>query len=86
MATSFKHFNDVMDRRVASMQLFVLYFFLGLVQVCEIEISHMGKNSRNPGLVFENIKALIDRLNNKYNQMDIAHILLTISKIRCQRK
>ena len=30
------------------MRLFVLYLSLGLVQVCEIEISHMGKKKRKP--------------------------------------
>ena len=36
------------------MRLFVLYLFLGLIWVCEIEISHMGKNNGNPVLVREN--------------------------------
>ena len=35
------------------MMMFV--FSLGLVRVCEIEISHMGKNNGNPDLVCENI-------------------------------
>ena len=46
MVTSFYHYNDVRDRRATSVQLFVLYFSLGLVRVCEIEIYHMGKNNR----------------------------------------
>ena len=31
------------------------YLSLGLVQVCEIEISQIGKNNGNPDLVCENI-------------------------------
>ena len=50
---SFQHYNDVTDRCAASMRLFVFYLCLGLVQVCEIEISHMGKNNGNPDLVCE---------------------------------
>ena len=36
--------------------LAVLLFFnlLGLVQVCQIELSHMGKDNGNPDLVCEN--------------------------------
>ena len=30
------------------------YLSLGLVWVCELEISHMGKNNGNPDLVCEN--------------------------------
>ena len=33
------------------MLLFVFYLSLGLVWVCEIEISHMGKNNGNSDLV-----------------------------------
>ena len=43
MVTSFYHYNDITDRCAASMWLLVFYLSLGLVQVCEIEISHMGK-------------------------------------------
>ena len=32
---------------------FFFYLFLGLVWVCEIEISRMGKNNGNPDLVCE---------------------------------
>ena len=36
------------------MLLFFFYLSHGLVQVCEIEeLSHMGKNNRNPDLVCE---------------------------------
>ena len=35
------------------MRLFVFYLSLGLVRVCEIEISHMGKNNGNPDLACE---------------------------------
>ena len=34
-------------------RLFVFYLSLGLVQVCDIELSHMGKNNENPYLVCE---------------------------------
>ena len=33
--------------------LFDFYYFHELVGVCEIEISHMCKNSGNPDLVFK---------------------------------
>ena len=49
MVASFYHCNDVMDRRVAEVRLFIFYLSLGLVRVCEIELSHMG----NPDLVCE---------------------------------
>ena len=58
MVTSFKHYNDVTDRRVASVRLFVFYLSLGLVWVCEIEISHMGKNNGNLDLVCEKILSI----------------------------
>ena len=32
----------------------LFYLSLGPVRVCEIEISHMGKNNGNPDLVCEN--------------------------------
>ena len=38
------------------MRMFVFYLSLGLVWVCEIEISHMGKNNGNPDLVCENTR------------------------------
>ena len=63
MVTSFKHYNDVMDRRAACVRMtcgysffflfFFFYLFLWLVRVCEIEFSHMGKNSGNSDLVCE---------------------------------
>ena len=34
------------------------YLTQGLVRLCEIEISHIGKNNKNPNLVWENICAL----------------------------
>ena len=58
MVTSFKHYNDVTDQPVASVQLFVFYLALWLVWVCEIEISHMGKNNGNPDLVHEKMQCL----------------------------
>ena len=57
MVTSFLHFNDVTDRHVASVRLFDFYLSLGLVWVCEIEKSHMGKNNENPDLVCEKINS-----------------------------
>ena len=36
---------------------FFIYFSLGLVRVCEIEITYMVKNNRNPDLVCENISS-----------------------------
>ena len=42
------------DQRVADVQLLVFYLSHGLIQVCEIELSHMGKNNGNPNLVCEN--------------------------------
>ena len=50
MVTSFKHYNDVRDRRVA-----VFYLSHGPVWVYEIEMCHMGKNNGNPNLVCENV-------------------------------
>ena len=40
-------------QRVDYVRLFVFYLSLGLVRVCEIELSHMGKNSGNLDLVCE---------------------------------
>ena len=48
---SFKHYNDDTDQCVASVQLFLFFVSLGLALVCEIEISHMGKNNRNRDLL-----------------------------------
>ena len=53
IVTSFYHYNDVTDRRAASVRLFVFLIFLGLVGVCGLEISHMGKNNGNTDLVCE---------------------------------
>ena len=39
MVTSFLHYNDVTDGRAASVRLFVFYHSLGLVRLCEIDIS-----------------------------------------------
>ena len=38
---------------MASVRLFVFYLSHGLVWVCEIELSYMGKNKGNPDLVTE---------------------------------
>ena len=35
------------------MRLFIFYLFLGLLQVCKIELSHMGKSNKKPDLVCE---------------------------------
>ena len=56
MVTSYLY-NDVTDRRAASVRLFVFYLSLGLVWVCEIETSHMGENNRNPDLVCEKVSS-----------------------------
>ena len=55
MVTSFYHYNDVTDRRAASVRLFVFYLFLGLVWVCEINRIHhwcSEKNSARDEVVF----------------------------------
>ena len=41
------------------MRLFAFYLSLGLIPVCEIELSHMGKNNRHPDLVCENFCLLL---------------------------
>ena len=53
MVLSFKHYNDVMNRCAASVRQLVFYLFHWLVWVCEIELSHMGKNNGNLDLVCE---------------------------------
>ena len=53
MVMSFYHYNDITDLRADSVRLFVFYLSLGLVRMCEIEISHMGKSNRNLDLVCE---------------------------------
>ena len=50
LCAEMRHNNDVTDQCAASVQLFFI-FSLGLVRVCEIEISHMVKNNGNPDLV-----------------------------------
>ena len=42
------------------MRLFVFYLSLGLVGVCGIELSHMGKNNGNSYLVCENVISYIE--------------------------
>ena len=49
MVTSFKYYNDVMDR-CATVRFYLSH---RLVLVCKIELSHMGKINRNPDLVCE---------------------------------
>ena len=58
MVTTFYHYNVVTDQCAASVRLFVFYLSYGLVRVCEIELSHMGNNSGNPDLVWENLCSL----------------------------
>ena len=55
MMMSFQHDIDITDRHAASVLLFVFYLSHGPVWVCEIELSHMGKNNGNPNLVYENM-------------------------------
>ena len=50
------------------MRLFVFYLFHELVLVCEIELSHMGKN-RDPDLMCE--KLLTIREANVINTIEI---------------
>ena len=54
------------------------YLSLGLVRVCEIESSHMGKNNGNPNLVCEKSRSLLEagyrvylfsRLCNQHSQV-----------------
>ena len=51
-----------MGRRAASLRrrATICFFYLshGLVQVCEIELSHLGKNNAKPDLVCENISSI----------------------------
>ena len=56
MVTSFKYYNGVRNQRKASVRIIVFYVSLGLVWVCEIEISHIGKINGNPNLVCENTR------------------------------
>ena len=51
MVMSFEHYNDVTDRHAASVPLLDFYLSHGLVRLCEIEFSQMGKNNRNYYLV-----------------------------------
>ena len=55
-ATWWRHFNititSLIDMRPVC-RCSVFYLSLGLVRVCKIEISHMGKNNGNPDLVGE---------------------------------
>ena len=46
-------------------RLFVFYLSHGLVRVCELDISHMGKNNGNPDLVCKNRKILQSRVMSK---------------------
>ena len=47
-----RHFNITMTSQI-DVWLFVFYLCHGLEWVCEIELSHMGKNNGNPDLVCE---------------------------------
>ena len=46
------YINIIMTSQIV-VRLFVFIFTIGRYGVCEIEFSHMGKNSRNPDLVCE---------------------------------
>ena len=61
------------------MQLFRLYLSQGLVWVCEIELSHMGKNNGIPNLVFEKILSYIARGKNKNEQPHVNKQLTSLS-------
>ena len=53
-ATWWRHFNITMTPRI-NVRLFDFNISHGLVRVCDIELSHMGKNNGNPDLVCEKI-------------------------------
>ena len=48
MVTSFYRYNDVTNRRAASVRLFVFYLSLGLVRVCEINRIHPTRGPTIP--------------------------------------
>ena len=53
MVTSFQHYNDVTDRRAASVRLFVFFYLsLGLVRVCEIKRASFLTNYSGPRVGF----------------------------------
>ena len=56
-ATWWRHFNITMTSRIDVRPAYGCSFLLslGLVRVCEIEISYMGKNNGNPNLVCKKI-------------------------------
>ena len=52
MVTSFQHYDDVSNgatygQRAADLRLFVFYLSHGLVRVCEMELSHLGKSNQS---------------------------------------
>ena len=51
--TWWRHFNIAITSWI-DVRLFIFYLSSGLARVCEIELSHMGKNNGNPDLVCEN--------------------------------
>ena len=52
MVTSFYHYDDVTDGRAASVCIRSFHLSHGLVRVCEIELSHMGKTTEIQILVW----------------------------------
>ena len=64
IVTSFFHYNDVTDRRAASVRLFVFYLFLGLVWVCEINRIHHWCSEKNSAHARDEVVFLSDLATN----------------------
>ena len=61
---------------MARMQLFIFYLSLGLVGVCEIEISHMGKTTEI--LIWcarKNISSMVDATFINFNPLKLSGFL-----------
>ena len=57
----------------AKVRLFIFYLSHGLVWVCEIELSHIGKNNGNPNLVCEKrTSGFLSWVRNSY----LTHVIL----------
>ena len=53
-------YNDATDRRADDVRLFGIFFPMAGMGMCVIELSHMGKNNRNPDLVCEKSLSMTD--------------------------
>ena len=61
------------------MRLFDFYLSHGLVRVCEIEFSHMGKNSGNSDLVSKNtLSTSVYRIQNLYESEFELSLLVSV--------